>query len=144
MQRLNSIRNRCALPGSMPSGMPRTLSLRRPGPLLSGNNLLFRASRSVFRQHSQHSQGGGLLVEQLQMAGEGLEAVAQHARQLARRLGRAAGESAHLVDLALEFVQALCGIGPFGDEGGQRAFPLAEVFRRVARRQVAPGIEIES
>ena len=70
--------------------------------------------------------------------------VAEHVRQLARRLRRTAGERAHLVDLRLQLTQALFGFGPFCNEGGEGALAFAEVFRRVVRRKVAPGVEIET
>ena len=78
------------------------------------------------------------------MAGQGFEAVAQHVRQLARRLGRTAGDGAHLVDVGLQVAQGLFGFGPFGHESGEDALAFAEVFRRVAYGKIAPGIEIES
>ena len=78
------------------------------------------------------------------MAGQGFEAVAQHVRQLARRLGRTAGDGAHLVDVGLQIAQALFRFRPFGYESGEGALAFAEVFRRVAYGKIAPGIEIES
>ena len=93
---------------------------------------------------NQRSKDARLLVELPQMAGEGLEPFIQHAGQLARSLGRAAGDGAHLVDVRLEVAQALFGFRPFGDEFGERALSFAEVFSRVARCKIAPGIEIET
>ena len=84
-----------------------------------------------------------MLVELAQMFGEDLEAIAEHARQFARRFRRIAGQGAHLVDLRLQIAQALFGLGVFGNEGGQGALALAEIFGRVSCRQLAPGVKIE-
>lgn len=78
------------------------------------------------------------------MPGEGFEAVAEHARQFARRHARAAGDGAYLVDVHLQVAQALFRFRPFGDESGKGAFAFAEVFRRVACGKIAPGVEIEA